>query len=1082
MKMSTKTRLMLSAISAAAIALSATPTFAQDSDDPTLLTQTSDSDVFSDEDTIVVTGSRIKRRSIDNIFPTNSLGQDVLLDRGFTNVVDALIEIPAFGNGISDFGDQGGTTVGQNFVDFLDLGTARTLVLVDGKRFVNSATPSLGGASGLQVDFNVIPTALIERVDTIGVGGAPIYGSDAIAGTVNVLLRDDYEGLFASTQYSATEQGDADVFNAQIVAGSNFDNGRGNITFSIEHETQQELLEDDRSNINAPVNDFFFTEFAGGNGDDLEDQLALTNNRLINIFTNGGVISPTPTFIGSLGAGAFPVDGLLQFDGSGNLVPFNAGTTIPGQSLFFSQGGDGSNLFQETTQILTPSERTVGTARFNYEFNDRISANADFTFANTNALENVDQGGFQSFAFPGASAPLTFSVNHPLLTTQARNTLIANGVDADTGTFVVNRFNNDIIDSSTRNETNLWRFSGGFEGNFDLGDRQFNWDVSFTHGETDLEQAGEFIVDQSFVNALDAVAITQADIDAAGGIDQINAISGVSISGAGDVVCQSVIDAATGVVTGASGSGITDTDLPFIQGCAPLDVFGFARGSEAALDFVTGPSRLSIDNQSTQFVANLNGSFLDLPAGPLAFNVGYETRRESGAFVPSLANQLPLGRAAATFENSGGFTTDEFYGELSVPIVSPDLNIPLVRDLRAEGAYRNIDVSTLDETIDVFTVGGSYSPIEDIQFVGNYTESTRLPSIAELFTPLAGAFSAAADPCDNRNIDAAPDVALRTANCEAAGLDPTTFVSNVVNATALGATGGNPLLTPEESESFTVGAILTPRFLPNFEAKVDYISVEINDAIAGVSLTQNLQACFDSPNFPNVPECDTFVRDAGGQIVDFTTGQANAATFDTEFLQVQASYFYDVADAFNLIGGIFGSEKTDGDHGALSHNISVFSPLSRDFAVGDEDPALNNTVGGFADPDVSVNFATSYTKDNLRVFWGILWQDNPLVTANPLNTDEFFDIFVEDAGNPPLDENGRIIGDPITKGDGSQFIHNASISYTFADVIGTSDTTLQLTVNNVFDREPSRLENALNDFNATQVFGRSYALRLSTQF
>jgi len=1039
---------------------------------------------FEQEDSIVVTGSRIRRRSIETIFPTNTIDSSNLTQRGFNNIADALTEIPAFGGGFSDFGAQGGSTVGQNFVDFLDLGTGRTLVLVDGRRFVNSATPSLGGANGLQVDFNVIPSALIERVDTIGVGGAAIYGADAIAGTVNVILQDDFEGLEASSQYTVTERGDADRFNTQIVAGANFDNDKGNVTFSIEYETQEGLAQLDRDSIFAPQQQAFFSEFAGADAaNNLNAQQAIFNGQEINIFTNGGVVSPGNTFIGSIGLGAFP-SGLLQFNGAGEIVPFNAGATIPGQSLFFADGGDGSNLFQEVGQLQTPSERIVGTSRFNYSFNNRISANAEFLFANTNADELTNQGGFQSFAFQGGSGgALTFDINHPLLTTQARDTLIANGVDPATGTFVVNRLNNDIIDPSNDLETSLWRFSGGFEGTFDFADREFAWDVQFTHGESNLEQNASIINDFAFFNALDAVVLTDADVTAAGGLDQINALSGVTVA-VGDVVCQSVIDAAIDPDAGvAQGNNVSANNNPFVQGCAPLDVFGVNRGSAAALDFVTGPSQTSTDTTSQQFVANLSGTLIDLPAGPLGFNIGYERRLESGAFLPSQADQIGLGRGTPSAPNGGSFRTQEFYGELSVPLVSPELDIPFVHELQFEGAYRTIDVSTLENDTEAFTVGGRFAPIEDITFVGNYTESTRLPSIAELFTPQSGIFSAANDPCDTRFITEGADPAQRAANCASVGITQP-FTSNIVNATALGATGGNPLLTPETAEAFTIGAIIEPRFIPNFSAKIDYISVDIIDAISGVSVTQNLNACFDSPNFPNAAECQTFTRDANFQIVDFVTGQANAAEFDTEFLQFQASYFYDVADAFNYFGKFLG-KNTSSDWGSLSHNLNVFSPLNRDFAVGDEDPALNNTLGGFADPNVSLNFASNYTKDNLRLFWGVLWQDNPLVTANPLNTDEFFNVFTSNAADPVagVDANGRLnSADAITKGDGGQFIHNASITYNLEDVIGSSDTSIQLAVSNVFDRQPSLLENALGDFNATQVFGRTYSLRINTRF
>ena len=153
-------------------------------------------DAFDDNDTVVVTGSRIRRPDLDTVFPTTVVGAEALEKSAFTNIADALTEIPAFGGGIDPNGDQG-ANIGSNFVDFLDLGVQRTLTVVNGRRFV-SADVSGGG---LSVDFNVIPLALVERIDTIGVGGAPIYGSDAIAGTINVILKDDFEGLEGTALY-----------------------------------------------------------------------------------------------------------------------------------------------------------------------------------------------------------------------------------------------------------------------------------------------------------------------------------------------------------------------------------------------------------------------------------------------------------------------------------------------------------------------------------------------------------------------------------------------------------------------------------------------------------------------------------------------------------------------------------------------------------------------------------------------------------------------------------------------------------------------------------------------------------------
>jgi outer membrane receptor protein involved in Fe transport len=1063
--------------------------FAQEDDTVVQTPASQVAEVDTTEDVVVVTGSRIRRTGIETLFPTTTIGEADLDNRAFTNINDALVEIPAFGTGLTDEGAQGGQDVGRSFVDFLDLGTGRTLVLVDGKRFVSTASLSVFGTNGLQVDLNSVPTSLIERVDTIGIGGAPIYGADAIAGTVNVILKDDFEGLEATTQYTIPEAGGAEVFSLQLVAGANFADDKGNVTFSADYETQEGLTQLDRGNIYDPENSYIFSNFASSSGN-LNNQQALYNNVLINLFTNGGVATAGSRFLGSLGVGSFPNGvGLRQFDSNGNLVPFVAGTPVPGQSAFFASGGDGSNLFQDAGTLLTPSERIVGTSRFNYRFSDRVSANAEFLFSNTNATETNNQGGFQSFPFSGTSAPATISVNHPLLTTQARDTLVAGGLDPSTGTFRIHRLNNDIVNNGPSIlETSLWRFSGGFEGNFDLAERKFFWDVSFTHGESDVETTSTQIIDNNFINALDAVTLTQAHIDAAGGIDNINALSGVTV-GLGDPVCQVVIDAAAGTLTGASGSGITDRDLPFVQGCAPLDIFGFGRGSQEALDFVTGRDTLNSDITSQQFVANLSGSLIDLPAGEMSFNIGYERRLESGRFNPSISSRLPLGRSAASLPNAGSFRTEEIYGELSLPLVSPDMNIPLVHALRAEGAYRTIDVSTLGDKTKAFTVGGAYSPIEDITIRGNYTESTRLPGIVNLFAPVTGSFASGADPCDSRTIGQASNVALRTANCAADGIDVTTFISNIQNATVFGRTGGNSNLKPEESTAWTIGADIRPRFLPNFNLQIDYMNVEIPGAISNVTVAQIMAACYDSSNFPNDPNCSNITRDASGQVVDFLTGPANAGLFDTEFLQFNATYFYDVNDAYNFIGGLFGgSAGTTADWGSVSQTLSVFSPLKRVFAVGDEDPRLNNTRGGFTDPNVQANFSTTYTNGGWTLFWNTIWQDNPLAVAgaNLANTDERFNVLgslTPTAGQGGLDANGRRnSANAIKYGDGSQFIHNATISYNLEDVIGNSDTLLQLSVSNVFDRSPSILENALVDFNFSQILGRTFTFRVKTKF
>src|SRR4051794_15533548 len=202
-------------------------------------------------DTIIVTGSRIARPNFDTDAPAVIISSEQIENRGFETLGQAINEQPAFGvPGASPVGAaQGGSFgSGQSFVNFLGLGDQRTLVLVNGRRFVSSNTASIFGPSnsGLQVDLNGINTRLVDRVETIAIGGAPIYGSDAIAGTVNVILRHDYQGIELDAQYGIAEEGDAPNYRVRGIWGTNFADGRGNITVTGEYNRGRGLVYNDR--------------------------------------------------------------------------------------------------------------------------------------------------------------------------------------------------------------------------------------------------------------------------------------------------------------------------------------------------------------------------------------------------------------------------------------------------------------------------------------------------------------------------------------------------------------------------------------------------------------------------------------------------------------------------------------------------------------------------------------------------------------------------------------------------------------------------------------------------------------------
>lgn len=1021
---------------------------------PQLLAQEmSDEDLDSVEiEEITVTGSRIKRVGVDTFYPAISVGAEELEGGAFTNIADALNEIPSFGNpDASPFGAQNAFAVGQNFVDFLGLGSQRTLTLVNGRRFVSANTPSIFGVSGgLQVDFNVIPVALVERIETIGVGGAPIYGSDAIAGTINVILKDRFEGLQVSLRGGTTTEGDGDFQSISLVAGANFSDDRGNVTMSMESFTQDGLLQNARPRYT--VND---PHWGSEEGDGFR---RVYRDQRINILSNNGLIDTGAFIIPSLGIGALPDGNFYQFNGNSELVQYTPGAACPG-SAFFACGGDGDDFFDNVAQIQSPLDREVFTARMNYDVMDRVTFSADVLFANTYADELVNQGGFQTFAFGGTSGALLFPADHPLLSQQAQDLLANQPVPVTE--FYIHRFNNDIIDSSNEREQFLWHATAGFEGDFDVGNRNFSWSIAATHGQSDGFTSSEGIIDDRFLNALNVRQLSAADLAAVdadpGAAEQaILAESGTASAGVGDIVCESVYQVALGNLAGTSGSGVTDGDLPFVSGCVPLNLFGENARSIAAREWVTADQMTQSQIEQSIFNVNFGGDIVELPAGWMAFNVGYEQREESAIFSPGSGTEVPLTRSSPFSETGGAYETDEIYGEVVIPLVSSGNGIPFLDFAELNGAVREIDNSLAGDAT-VWTAGIRFAPVEDLSFRANYTESIRAPSLVELFAPQNQTFNFADDPCDFRFVGDGPVPATRAANCaqDIANYDPNTFTSNIVNATAIGRTGGNPNLTNESAESYTFGLTFEPRWVENLLFTADYINIELTDAIQELELEQLMESCYDSSGFPNVSSCGNWTRDATGQVVDFTQGQANAALFLYEQIEFGIVYNFDVADGLGLFSDEWGSR----DLGNFETRMRLNHPLERRISVVGE--PNDNTVGGFTDPDWSGTFDFMWLGQNSRIFYRLLWQDESLL--DPAGNDRYEDLN----------------GNEIVKVDG-RFISNVTFSYNLAGFFpgAPESTMIQLAVGNLFEREPDLYQEASVYYGTTELLGRTYTLTL----
>jgi len=844
------------ATSAAGIAMSCgTPVMAQE----TSPSAAENSAEASDEaEAIIVTGSRIARPELSTTQPTTVIGSAQIESRGYTNLTQALQQLPSFGPaGNSAVGAQSAFGPAQSFVDFYGLGSQRTLTLVNGRRFVSSNTASIFGpvSAGSQVDLNNIPITLIDRVDVVAVGGAPIYGSDAISGTVNVILKKDFDGFEFGGEYGISQRGDAPDRRLSAIVGKNFAEGRGNITISGEYNKVTGFTAGDRS-VSAEGLRFGTPPASAGS----PFARVLYPAQRYSAFTSGGVPFSDDDFLVRR-SGIFDASGNpLQFGPNGTLVPLDLGTVL--RQGYISSGGNGFNLPLQNN-ILTNSERYIGTALGSYQLTDGVRAFGEAWYAHSRGTNIIDQPNYNTALFDAAGTPdgnLPISIDNPYLSAADRATIVANLAPGQ-DTFYVGRALSDLTTGRAQATVETYRFVGGFDGDFAVGEHQFKWEVSGTYGHSRTVGKNYEIVQQNFANALDAV-----------------------LDGSGNIVCR---------------PGYTNASIPTGSStCAPLNIFGVGNASQAARDYIFAEARPVSTNSQFVFNANIQGALFTLPGGDAQFSLGYEHRRERTAFDPGDyyagelqddGSRVQYGRIIPIGAIAGKFHTNEIFGELTAPLVSRETGLKFLKVLEFDGAARYVKNSLSGGDL-TWTAGGRLGFFDGLTFRGNFTRSIRSPAITEVFNPTSQAFDAGSDPCDARYVDSGPNPANRRANCIAAGItDPDNFVSNYSDFTVPISVSGNSSLDNEKANSWTIGAIIQPPFVPGLSLAVDWVSIHLKGAIRSLSGDDILNACYDGSGLTSI-FCGSVDRDADGQITFIREGYFNAASYTFEGLTVDLKY------------------------------------------------------------------------------------------------------------------------------------------------------------------------------------------------
>ncbi len=790
-------------------------------------------------DTVVVTGSRIPRSSeVEGTSPVLTIDRAALEATGLTSVGDVLFNITASdGGALRNITTSTNGSDGTQNISLRGLGSTRTLLLVNGRRWVTQGSGD--------VDLNTIPISVVERIEVLKDGASAIYGSDAIAGVVNVITRKNFDGAEANVYLGGYTKGDGFQQGYDFTVGSNSD--RWNAVLSLGFQTQDPVYAGDREISTVPV-------FGGGN---------LASGGLFGSGSNAG-----GNFTRCAGAYTTnPVTGFRSCTASGGattLRPGDDGRQITDFRPFvsYTTNGTGSSdryNFAPVNYLLQPIERFNVYGQASLRLTDRINANVQAVYVKRDSNQQL------------AEVPLTMDV---------RGTSGPQWAFAPTAGSVFNPFAQNIRNFNFRSlavgprkpyyDNDNTAVTLSLDGSFDLAGRDMYWDVGYSYLNSRINTRGE-----NYINLF--------NLRRAVGDSRRNAV--------------------TGALECLDGAGLV------IAGCVPFNVFGGAdlglgagvisrAEYDSMLRYISYTKNESQENSTKDYFANLSGSLFDLPAGPLGFAIGFEHRRTDFINQP---DALVAGGGSSdnfTEPTNGQVNSDEVYVELNVPILADipgfkllELNLAARKsDYETSGFFGGANISPDLGGDTSKKIGLKWQVFEDLMLRGTFSESFRAPSVTDLYAGGGESFPQAVDPCNTANW------AVRTATEQArcAGDNVPAGGAAQANSQIRSLTGGNPNLEPEFGETKSFGIVYSPSFVPGLNFTLDWYNISLEEVISFRGSQSILNTCYrDDASVDAATRalfCSFIVRDAAGQILDLRQSQFNLSEGEVEGYDFQVTY------------------------------------------------------------------------------------------------------------------------------------------------------------------------------------------------
>ncbi len=783
---------------------------------------------------ITVTGSRLRRDSFSVSTPLATMDREDIQSAGIGSLAEILLEeMPILAEEDSNTNTQSQVHgSGLSTIDLRNLGSERTLTLIDGRRTVSNSY------SSNKVSLSTIPSGMVKNVEIITGGASAAYGSDAIAGVVNIITQQYKEGLEISAKGSESAEGGAEEFSIALDYGTEFADGKGYMYFSSNYEKEYGLTFADRERAQLQIDDDYDEDLMCNTigtvdgevcmRDTTQDQWADLNDGIFGgVFGEGGDLDNEYWYDGNV----------LRNDWEDNEERYGINST-------------------QFRQLKTPEDATSVALKVDYELSDDLEAYFQVQYSNNSSInykspENGSESTNERTTYDAATDTYDFITldaipfDNPYVPQEIRD---ANPDNEDIKWD--RRFNEvgQIIADNSRDTVRVW---GGLQGTAFDGD--WDWDLSVGYGKFTQRQTryNELYV-QNWLNAV--VDVEQLDD--------------------GTIQCAS--------------------EEARANGCVPLNMFGEGSITEEAADYIRANPTVNSDIEQVNFLGYMAGDLFELPAGTVGSVFGFEYRKDT----QSVSTNVPEGGITFNYVPtfSGSVEVAEVFAEMSLPLVK---GVTAVESLDLELSGRLADYSS--ENVDLiksYSVGLIWQIVDGYGIRANYSRAQRAPSITELGSPARGDYDSYDDICDG--VTATSDDAGHD-NCRldpmlAALLAEDEDFEHDDDNSGYSPAEGNSQLFEETGETYTVGITMAPDFLDGLQLAIDYYDIKISDVISEYENEDIIEACYDGTEAYGSDNtfCNDIIRDGEGQITQVTQRVYNLNERRTRGYDIAAEYRYDM--------------------------------------------------------------------------------------------------------------------------------------------------------------------------------------------